>query len=80
MSKAALQFVDPDRLYTRAAFLVAANLGDTTLRLARRQFGLEPATIIVGRQSYIRGVDGIEFIQRLAEAQSETAQVTEAGV
>ena len=61
-------FIDPGRLYTRKAFLAAAGLGDTTIRQARRA-GVELVTLTVGRQPYIRGRDGIDFIEKLASLQ-----------
>ena len=65
-------FIDPSRLYTRRGFLNAAGLGDTTVRKARMR-GVELPIICVGRQPYVRGTDGIAWIERLAELECETA-------
>ena len=65
-------FICPDRLYTRRAFLRAAGLGDNTLRDARRR-GVELPMLSLGngRQHYVRGADGIRWIEELAKAASQ---------
>jgi hypothetical protein len=62
--------IQPDTLYSLPEFRRASGLGDTTLRLARRR-GDELPTIRVGRRKYVRGLDGIEFIERLAAKAAE---------
>ena len=69
-------FIAPERLYTRRGFLFAAGLGDATVRKARIQ-GVELPVFTVGRQPYVRGVDGIRWIEHLAELESVTAADTE---
>ena len=58
-------YVDPSRLYTRRAFLRAAGLGDSTARKARR-IGLALPVIRLGRQEYVRGAEGIGWIEAVA--------------
>ena len=63
-------FIDPHRLYTRRGFLAASGLGDNTVRTGRRK-GIELLTLTVGRQRYVRGSDGIAWIERLAAANGD---------
>ncbi len=58
-------YIDPDRLYTLAGFRIASGIAQTRMREARLQ-GIVPQQLKVGKRIFIRGVDAIEFIERLA--------------
>ncbi len=58
-------FLAPERLYTLSGFQVAAGVSATRIREARR-LGVELPTIVVGKRKFVRGRDGIFFIERLA--------------
>ncbi|MCE9545192.1 MAG: hypothetical protein K8T25_06710 [Planctomycetia bacterium] len=63
-------FVDPNRLYTRAAFLQALGLGHATLREARRRH-IDLPCLEVGRQLLVKGAVGIEWAERVAAMETE---------
>ncbi len=58
-------YVDPDRLYSLVGFRIASGISQTRMRKARLQ-GIVPRQMKVGKRIFIRGVDAIEFIERLA--------------
>ena len=57
--------IRPECLYPYNAFIRAAGLPKTRIREARLQ-GLVLPTIATGKRKYVRGVDGIAFIEALA--------------
>ncbi|MCE9555923.1 MAG: hypothetical protein K8T91_21450 [Planctomycetes bacterium] len=59
-------FIDPARIYTRAAFLRAIGLGSNTAREARRK-GIPLPMRTVGRQPLVLGSDGIAWLLRLSD-------------
>ena len=59
-------FIDPDRVYAKSGFHEASGLSATRLREGRLQ-GVESHWIKVGRRKFIRGVDAIDLIERLAQ-------------
>ena len=58
-------FIDPHRLYTLHGFQQDAGISPTRIREARRN-GVVLPKLKVGRRVFVRGVDGIEYIERLA--------------
>ena len=64
--------IAPDHLYTRDGFVRASGIAKTRIREARLQ-GIEPNWLKVGKRYYIRGADGITFIEKLA-ALSESSR------
>jgi len=59
--------VDPRILYTFQGFIFTSGLANTRISDARRLHGVELPMVCVGRRKYIRGSDGIAFIEQLAE-------------
>ncbi|TWT29168.1 hypothetical protein KOR34_53070 [Posidoniimonas corsicana] len=57
--------IEPATLYTLPEFKRAAGLGDTSIRNARLA-GVVLKTLCVGRRKYVRGSDGIAYIENLA--------------
>lgn len=57
--------IAPERLYPLRAFQEAAGIAPTRMREARLQ-GLHLPTLNVGKRKFVRGVDGIDYIERLA--------------
>jgi hypothetical protein len=64
-SKRPVSVICPERLYPLRAFQEASGLGQTKMREARLA-GIRLKTIDVGRRKYVRGSDGIEYIEALA--------------
>jgi len=60
-------FIAPERLYTLAGFKAASGISATRMREARLQ-GITPAVLRVGKRQFLRGVDAIAYIERLAES------------
>ena len=60
------QPIHPECLYPYAAFIRCAGVPKSKIREAHLQ-GLELPTIKTGRRKYVRGVDGIAFIEQLAQ-------------
>jgi hypothetical protein len=58
-------FVDPSRLYSIRGFWTASGISPTRIRQAKRH-GVELPTLLVGKRKFVRGADGIAFIERLA--------------
>jgi hypothetical protein len=59
-------YIAPERLYSLAGFRAASGVSETRMREARMQ-GIEIPMLVVGKRKFIRGVDAISFIERLAE-------------
>lgn len=59
-------FIAPERLYALKSFVIASGISSTRMREARR-LGVLLTTIKVGRRIYVRGVDAIDYIERLAK-------------
>lgn len=59
-------FIAPERLYTLRGFQSASGISSTRMREARRQ-GNECPMLEVGKRKFIRGVDAIQFVERLAQ-------------
>jgi len=58
--------IHPESFYPYAAFIRCSGITKTRIREARLQ-GLELVTVDAGRRKFIRGIDGIEFIERLSQ-------------
>lgn len=58
-------YIDPTRLYSLRGYWNASGISPTRIREARR-LGIELPTLLVGRRKFVRGADGIAFIERLA--------------
>jgi hypothetical protein len=59
-------FIAPELLYSLRGFQSASGVNATRIREARKR-GIELPSLIVGKRKFIRGVDAIAFIERLAE-------------
>ena len=58
-------FIAPERLYSLRGFYGDSGVSDTRRREAARQ-GVVLPTLEVGRLKYVRGHDGIAYIEKLA--------------
>lgn len=58
-------YIDPTRLYSLRGFQIDGGISATRIREARLQ-GVDLPTLSVGRRKFVRGADGITFIERLA--------------
>ena len=58
--------IAPERLYPLRAFQEASGIAATRMREARLQ-GLHLATVNVGKRKFVRGSDGIAYIEALAQ-------------
>jgi hypothetical protein len=58
-------FIDPHRLYSLRGFYTESGISETRRREAARA-GVELETLVVGRLKYVRGRDGIAYIEKLA--------------
>jgi len=65
-------YIAPDRIYLRAAFLQTTRLGLSTVRKFRR-LGIDLPTLTIGQQVFVRGSDGIAWLEAVAQYQSNTA-------
>lgn len=65
LRRAEPSYVDPARLYSIRGFWAASGVSPTRVREAKRS-GIDLPTIEVGRRKFVRGVDAIQFIERLA--------------
>jgi hypothetical protein len=64
-------FLAPERLYSLRGFQAAAGVSSTRMREAR-QAGIELPALEVGRRKFVRGADGIAYLEKLAAvAESE---------
>ncbi len=61
-----LREISPERIYPLRAFQEASGIAPTRMREARMQ-GVHLTTLDVGRRKFVRGCDGIDFIERLAQ-------------
>jgi hypothetical protein len=60
-------FIDPRRLYSLRKFVADSGISLTRIRRASHD-GIDLRKVRVGKRVFVRGCDGIEFIERLAEA------------
>lgn len=58
--------IHPESMYPLAAFVRCSGITKTRMREARLQ-GLELLTVDAGRRKFVRGVDGIKFIEQLSK-------------
>ncbi|HMP07446.1 MAG TPA: hypothetical protein PJ982_13940 [Lacipirellulaceae bacterium] len=65
-SKRPPTFIDPERLYSLRGFQEASGIAATRIREARLQ-GVNLPSLKVGKRLFVRGSDGIAYIERLAE-------------
>jgi hypothetical protein len=63
-------FIAPERLYSLKGFQAAAGVSDTRMREGR-QAGISLPTLEVGRRKFVRGVDAIAYLERLANVVAE---------
>jgi hypothetical protein len=59
-------YIAPENLYTLRGFQVASGVSATRIREARR-LGITLPSLLVGKRKFVRGIDAITFIERLAE-------------
>jgi len=62
-------FIAPERLYTLRYFQAASGVSATRIREGRRN-GIILTTLDVGKRKFVRGSDGINFIEQLAQLPS----------
>lgn len=62
-------YIAPERLYSLKGFQAAAGVSSTRMREARRA-GIVLPSLEVGRRKFVRGVDAIAFIERLADTET----------
>lgn len=58
-------FIDRDRLYSLSRFIRDSGISYTRIQNAARA-GIELTMVACGKRKFVRGVDGIDFIERLA--------------
>lgn len=58
-------FIAPDYIYPLKGFYACSGITPAR-RSEARKLGIELPTIEVGRRKFVRGADGIAFIERLA--------------
>jgi len=61
-------YIAPERFYTLQGFKTAAGIGDTLIRRARRG-GVQIPAKRIGRRKFIRGDDGIRYLEQVARLQ-----------
>lgn len=66
IKKQQASFLAPERLYTLRGFEVASGIS-TTRRYMARKLGIFLNYLEVGGLKFVRGVDGISFIEALAQ-------------
>jgi hypothetical protein len=59
------QPIHPESIYPYAAYIRCSGITKTRIREARLQ-GIVLKTINAGRRKYVRGVDGIAFIEAIS--------------
>lgn len=59
-------FLAPERLYSLRGFQECSGISMTRMREARHQ-GVDLPKVKVGRRVFIKGVDAIEYIERLSQ-------------
>ena len=64
-TKRSPSFLAPDRLYSLRGFQEASGISATRMREGRLA-GVHPNWILVGRRKFLRGVDAIDFVERLS--------------
>jgi hypothetical protein len=60
-------FIDPGRMYSLRKFVADSGISLTRIRQAA-QVGIELPKVRVGKRVFVRGRDGIAFIEKLAES------------
>ena len=73
-TKSTPSFIAPDRLYSLSRFLKDSGISYTRLQLARR-LDIPLTLISCGRRKYVRGYEGIDFIERLAEYEAKHREI-----
>jgi hypothetical protein len=63
-------YIAPERLYTYAGFMQCSGIAKSRIREARLR-GLVLQVIKTGKRHFVRGVDGIDFIEKLAELDAQ---------
>ena len=69
-------YIDPTRMYAIRRFIADSGISATRIRQADRQ-GIELRKIKTGKRVFVRGSDGIAFIEQLAELQRQAEQNAE---
>lgn len=59
-------FIDPECLYSLKGFQQQSGISATRMREGRKQ-GVDLPRLRVGRRVFVRGADGIAYIERLAQ-------------
>lgn len=65
-------YLDPERLYSLSGFISETGISQSRLYEARK-FDIEPEKLNVGRRVFIRGRDGIAFIEKLSKHEAKLA-------
>lgn len=65
MKASETSYIAPERLYSLRGFQQASGVTATRIHHAKRA-GIDLPTLAVGRRKFVRGSDGIEFIEKLA--------------
>jgi len=55
----------PGGIYTLGAFQRATGIGDSIRRLAARNYGIELKLMRIGRRKFVRGEDGLAFLESM---------------
>ncbi len=65
MTASETSYIAPERLYSLKGFQQASGVTATRIHHAKRS-GIDLPTLEVGRRKFVRGIDAIEFIEKLA--------------
>jgi hypothetical protein len=63
-------YIAPERLYSLVGFMQCSGVAKSRIREARLR-GLVLTVIKTGKRHFVRGADGIEFIEKLAELDAQ---------
>lgn len=62
-------FIAPERLYSIKGFQAHAGISSTRMRMARQR-GVDLPKLEVGRRRFVRGSDGIAYLEALAKLEA----------
>ena len=64
-------FIDPTRLYSLRKFVIDSGISLTRIRQAKHQ-GIELLKVHAGKRVFVRGIDGVRFIEKLDQLERQT--------
>ena len=73
VTTASPSFIDSSRLYSLSRFIRDSGISYTRIQNAARE-GIELPMVACGKRKFVRGVDGIDFMERLAAHYSQQSK------